>query len=621
MARYTQDSIERLRESVDMVGLVGSRTDLRRVGSRWVGLCPFHEERTPSFSVNAEQGLYHCFGCGEGGDAISFVRETEQLDFAEAVELLAERFNVELKREREDPEEEERRRRRGRLLALLERTTAFYEKYLWDSDEARPARDYLAGRGLSEETLRAFRVGWSPSGWDRLLAGAERDGFSLDELIAAGLAQPKRSGKGGVDRFRERIMFPLADSRGRVLGFGARAMSDEQGAKYINTSENEIYHKGRQLFGIDKARAVAAKSRRVVVVEGYTDVLALQQAGVGETVAIMGTALTEHQLSELARAAGAEGVVYLALDADRAGQQAMLRAAKIAEQRDVELRVVQMPEGTDPAELVAAGGAEAIVGKLDGALSVLEFAVRRVLADARIATAEGRERAIAQASELISETRPNSAPREHLVTVVADRLQVPDSYVVTLLKDSSRARPSGPPGRTSGDPGPERESAGRAASVGSAVSAGVGGAGAASVVAGPGAAALEPERVFLALCLAAGKVGREYLDRLEPEHLSSASLRRARDHLSVHFEDPLADLDPEDGELAALVAGIALRAEEGEPAEEPLLRMSFLALELRRIDREVRRARQDGDLDGQVELANARQRVRRDMDEVMGQVT
>ena len=613
MARYTQDSIERLRESVDMVGLVGSRTDLRRVGSRWVGLCPFHEERTPSFSVDAERGLYHCFGCGEGGDAISFVRETEQLDFAEAVESLAERYSVELKREREDPQEEERRRRRGRLLALLERTTAFYEKYLWESDEARPARDYLAGRGLAEETLREFRVGWSPSGWDRLLAGAERDGFSLDELVAAGLAQPKRSGKGAVDRFRERIMFPLADSRGRVLGFGARAMRDDQGAKYINTSENEIYHKGRQLFGIDKARAVAAKSRRVVVVEGYTDVLALHQAGVGETVAIMGTALTEQQLSELARAAGAEGIVYLALDADRAGQQAMLRAAKIAEQRDVELRVVQMPAGADPAELVAAEGADAIVGKLDDAFSVPEFAIRRVLADGALDSPEGRDRALAQARDLIATAPELSARRDHLVQLVADRLDVPPDYVVTAVASRPRggSRPAPDRGAAySGDPGPEAPLGG-----------GAGAAPVAPAAAGPGAAALEPERVFLALCLAAGTVGREYLDRLEPEHLSSTPLRRAREHLSAHFNDPLAELDPEDGELAALVAGIALRAEEGEPAEEPLLRMSFLALELRRIDREVRRARQDGDLDGQVELANARQRVRRDMDAVMGQAT
>ncbi|MEX1140740.1 MAG: DNA primase [Thermoleophilaceae bacterium] len=607
MARYTQDSIERLREAVDMVDLVGGRTDLRRVGSRWVGLCPFHEERTPSFSVDADQGLYHCFGCGVGGDAIGFVRETDQLEFAEAVETLAERYRVELEREREDPREEERRRRRERLLSLLERTTAFYEKYLWESREAAPARDYLAGRGLSEEVLRAFRVGWSPKGWDRLLAGAVRDGFELDEVVAAGLAQRKRSGDGAVDRFRERIMFPLADARGRVLGFGARAMRDDQGAKYINTSENDVYHKGRQLFGIDKARAVAAKSRRVVVVEGYTDVLALHQAGVAEAVAIMGTALTEHQLAELARAAGADGTVYLALDADRSGQQAMLRAAGIAEDRDVELRVVELPEGADPAELVAAEGAEAIVGRLEGALSVPEFAVRRVLADAGLGTPEGRDRALGEVGELIAATPERSARRDHLVRLVADRLDVPPDYVVSAVAAAAPARESG---RGDGDPGPEAPFAAEGEP-----------AGGAPVARGPGAAPLEAERVFLALCLGAGQIGREYLDRLTPEHFSSDLVRRARDHLAERFGDPLADLDPGDRELSGLVAGIALRADEQQPPEEPLLRMSFLALELRRIDRGVKRALSDGDFTTKDELASARQRVRKEMDQVMGQVT
>jgi DNA primase len=614
-ARYTQDSIERLREAVDVVELIGGRTDLRRVGTRFVGLCPFHDERTPSFSVEASKGVYHCFGCGVGGDAIGFVQETEALPFVEAVELLAERYNVELKRENEDPAEEERRRRRGRLLALLERTTAFYEKFLWSSDDARVARDYLAGRGLSEETLRAYRVGWSPSGWDRLLTGAQRDGFGFEELIAAGLAQRKRSGEGGVDRFRERIMFPLADSRGRVLGFGARTLRADEPAKYINTAENEVYHKGRQLFGIDKARVAAAKSRRVVVVEGYTDVLALHQAGVAETVAIMGTALTEHQLAELARAAGGDGVVYLALDADSSGQQAMLRAAELAEQRDVELRVVQMPEGVDPAELVAADGADAIVGRLEGALSVLEFAVRRVLAEAQLGTPEGRDRALGQARELIAEAPAQSARRDHLVQLVADRLDVPADYVVTAVANAPRrpraAAPAAPAPSQYGDPGPEW-----AGDPGPERPPEV----APAAAAGPGSAALEAERIFLALCLGAGQRGRDQLERLTPDHLSSAVLQRVRGHLIEHFEDPLADLDPADNELAALVAGIALRAEDSEPAGDALLRMSYLALELRRVDREIRHARQDGDLARQSELASARQQVRRDMDAVMGEV-
>lgn len=237
---------------------------------------------------------------------------------------------------------------------------------------------------------------------------AQRDGFKPDELLAAGLARRGRGG-GVYDWFRGRITFPLADPRGRVLGFGARAMREDQGAKYVNTPEGELYHKGRLLFGIDRARSAIAKSGRVVVVEGYTDVLALHQAGVEDSVAIMGTALTGDQLDGLARAAGDEGTVFLALDADRAGRDAMLRAARMAEERGVGLRVVQMPEGTDPAELVTEGGAEAIVARVTSALSVVEFEVERVLADADRDTPEGRDRALAEARDVIAAT-PGAAP-------------------------------------------------------------------------------------------------------------------------------------------------------------------------------------------------------------------
>src|SRR5919199_1379204 len=357
MALFTKDTIDRVRDAVDMVHLVGAKTDLRRVGSRWTGLCPFHDERTPSFSVNAEEKLYYCFGCGEGGDALKFVQQTEALDFQEAVELLAERFNVRVEREEDDPRAEQRRRRRERLHALLDRAARFYATYLRDSAEAVPAREYLAGRGLSGAVLAEFRVGYSPSAWDRMIVGARQSGYSEEELIAAGLAQRGRGG-GLYDRFRGRIMFPLADARGRVLGFGARQMGEGRGPKYLNTSENDLYHKGRQLFGIDVARKAAMKTGRFVVVEGYTDVLALHQAGIREAVAIMGTAMTQEQLAELAKVGDSNrrGMVFLALDADRAGRDAMLRAARMADDRGVDLRVVEMPEGTDPADLVNNGG-------------------------------------------------------------------------------------------------------------------------------------------------------------------------------------------------------------------------------------------------------------------------
>src|SRR3954467_52083 len=194
-----------------MVELVGARSDLRRQGAgSWKGLCPFHDERTPSFSVNAEKKVYYCFGCQESGDAIKFVQATEGLDFREAVEALAERYNVELKLDQEDPPAEERRRRRERLLKLVERATAYYERVLWESPEAARAREYLAGRGLEEGALRAYRVGWAPDAWERVINGSRRAGYRDDELLEAGLAQRSRSG-GLIDRFRGRITFPLAD--------------------------------------------------------------------------------------------------------------------------------------------------------------------------------------------------------------------------------------------------------------------------------------------------------------------------------------------------------------------------------------------------------------------------
>ena len=584
-ARYTQDSIERVREAVDMVDLVSTKSELRSMGSQFMGLCPFHDERTASFSVNPLKKVYLCHGCGAKGDAITFVREIEALDFAEAVELLAERYNVELRREREDPREEERRRRRERLLALLERTAGFYATYLAESSEARHAREYLAGRGLSTEVLRRLRVGYAPKAWDRLLTGAQRDGFKPEELVAAGLASRGRSG-GLMDRFRGRIMFPLADARGRVLGFGARAMRDEQGPKYLNTSENEIYHKGRQLFGIDLARAAAAKARRVVVVEGYTDVLALHQAGLEEAVAIMGTALTQEQLVELARAAGREGKVYLALDADRSGQEAMLRAARLAEERDVELRVVRMPEGTDPAELVASDGPESVTSRLDTAVSMLEFAVGRALANTDLETPEGRDRALVEVRQLIG-AAPGPAQRDHLVRVAADRLDMPVEYVITRTTDQGQS--------ASGDAGQ-----------GAPVAAGT----------APGRR-LDAEQLFLADCLAAGEAGRGYLARLSDEHLSSAVHRRARDHLAAHPEDPLADLPEGDDELGRVVAAVALRAQEEESVGEARLRAGYLPLELRRIDREVRHAGREGDFTRQAQPAAAKQRVRSEMDAVV----
>jgi DNA primase len=613
MALYTRESIERVKEAVDMVELVGARTDLRRVGSRYTGLCPFHEERTPSFSVNAEHKLYHCFGCGESGDAIGFVRAIEALDFPQAVELLADRYRVELEREDEDPGQEERRHRRERLLGLLERTTAYYERYLWESAEAAPAREHLEGRGLGEEVLRRFRVGFAPAAGNRVTAAIARDGSTAEEAVAAGLVS---RGEGGRlhDRFRGRITFPLADARGRVLGFGARAVRPDQRPKYLNTSENELYRKGRQLFGLDHARAAAARGGRMVVVEGYTDVLALSQAGLAETVAIMGTALTGDQLAELSRTAP---TVLLALDADRSGREAMLRAAGGAAERGVELLVVDMPEGRDPADLVAAEGVEGLTRRLEGSLSVPEFEARRVLAEADLSTPRGRDRALAAVRPLIEATPPRSAVRDELVRTAADRLDVPAEYL----------RPDG--GTRSGS-GTGKPGTASAVGPGGAVAAGelvAAGDDATAGAATRGQPASSPPRLdataraecgFLAMCLAEPSLGRDLLARVSDDHLSAPALRRVRDHLRAHFEDPLAEPPEDDPNVAALTRHVAMTA-EAEPSSEAALRLEFLLLDLRRVERQQRRARQARDYARQRELAAERDRVQHHIADLMGQ--
>ena len=357
MARYADDSKEKVRDAVDFVDLVGSRVELRKAGvRRYTGLCPFHEERSPSFGIDPLEKVYHCFGCGAGGDVFQWVMDIENLGFVEALEVLADRYNVPLERTDEDPRAAERRARQKRLMAVLERAAAYYVRQLWEAPEAAAARAYLADRGSGRGDgagvpgrLLAVVV------WDKLVGASQRAGFSADDLLAVGLAQRSRGRSGLIDRFRGRLMFPWADERGRVLGFGARALSADQQPKYLNTSETDIFHKGGQVYGADIARVPAAKAGTVVLVEGYTDVLAFHQAGVQHTVGQQGTALTKDQASALTRLASR---VVLCLDADSAGREAMLKAATVVRsvKADADLRVVRAAGRVRPGGRRAAGG-------------------------------------------------------------------------------------------------------------------------------------------------------------------------------------------------------------------------------------------------------------------------
>ena len=589
MARYTEESVDRVRDAIDMVDLVGTRTELRRAGAaRFEGLCPFHDERTPSFGIDPVKKLYHCFGCGAGGDAISFVRETEGVDFVGAIELLADRYGVELEPAEEDPHEAERRARRDRLLALLDRTTSYYERVLWESAEAEKARSYLLGRGLSREALQAFRVGYSPSAWDRVLMASRREGFSNRELFDTGLAQRSKEGK-LYDRFRGRIMFPLADVRGRVVGFGARAMGEGRGPKYLNTSESELFHKGKQVYAAHLARSSAAKEGRVIVVEGYTDVIALWQAGFANTVAIMGTSLTEAQVDVLGRLAP---VALLALDADNAGQEAMVRAARVAAGKKLELRVVPLPVGSDPAEIVGGpSGADAIAALLGQSMPFVRFRVERELARGDLSSAEGKD-AVLAALRPVFAGMPASVLREDLLRMVADRLDVAPSLAAGLLAGGGRARPADP---APGPRGPRAPATDVSATV--AQTEGI-------------------ERTFLELCVAQPSAGREALARIDlDEHFASPLMRRAADHLRDHLDAPTEGLPDDDEELAAFVMALTVEASRHE-ASTATLDAQRLQLELRRLTRRLHAARRAGE-PGVTELAAQREQIQAQLNDAV----
>ena len=630
MALYTKDSRDRVRDAVDFVELVSARTDLRRAGpARYEGLCPFHEERTPSFGIDPTQKVYHCFGCQASGDLFTFVQETEGVDFKGALELLAERYGVELQREEEDPGEAQRRKARDRLLALLARTAAYYEKFLWDSNEAARARQYLKDRGLQEDILRAFSVGYAPSAWDRVLLASRQGGFTVAELYATGLAQRSKQNGQPYDRFRSRIMFPLADVRGRVLGFGARAMGEEQKPKYLNTSDNDLYHKGMHLYGAHLARPHAARAGQVILCEGYTDTIALHQAGMPTAVGLMGTALTSEQVGELARMAQ---TVLLALDADTAGQEAMLRASALAAKRKLELRVVPLPQGTDPAELIQRDGPEAIRAAVDASVPFVRFRVERVLAAGDDSSPEGRDRTIEQLRPVFATLAP-SAMRMELTRIVSSRLAVPDSLLEQLLAQpatgardtrGSRDARGSQERRRIGAAGASGENGGNGNGHASDPR-GVGGARRGSAASGLSRRE-ETERAFLALCIASPEQGAAALHGLDlQEHFSSELLRRAATHLREgSLAQPMADpagpapgLDT-DPQLKALLAELVVQAgrEQSHPA---MLEVQRLQLELARLDRHIQQARGREDADVSA-LATRRGEVKREFDHAYSKV-
>lgn len=376
------DWVERVRTASDIVDIVGQTVPLRRVGRNFMGRCPFHEEKSPSFSVNGERQFYHCFGCKAGGDVFKFIMETEKVGFLEAVELLSRRAGIPIPERRAGE-----RSKRAPLLEALDAAATAYEQWLGDPTHGSAAREYLEKRGISRETQREFRIGLALPGWEHLVQRL-RGRFSDEVLIEARLAGRKEGGRSTFDWFRNRLMVPLVAPGGAVVGFGARAMGDEQ-PKYLNSPESAVYHKSQFLYGLEHARKAVKADGEMIVVEGYFDVIALHQAGVRNVVAASGTALTPDHARALKRMVRG---VALTFDGDAAGQQAMLRSLGVLLAEGLDVVVVDLPPGDDPDTLVRRAGADGWCTVRDSAYDAVEFVHRHVL---RTSTGgDPRERAL-----------------------------------------------------------------------------------------------------------------------------------------------------------------------------------------------------------------------------------
>lgn len=422
------DDIRRVREASDITAVVSQHTSLKRVGRRETGLCPFHSEKSPSFSVNPEEGLYYCFGCGAKGDVITFVREMEGLDFVEAVESLAKRAGITLTYT--NANESADRQRRRTLVEAVRKAVDWYHDRLLTGPDAGQARAYLRSRGFDGELVRKYQIGWAPDAWDELAKALKLNDKVLTDSGLGFVNRRQRQ----QDAFRGRVLFPIFDVQGDPVGFGGRIMPGGEGPKYKNSSDGPLYAKSRVLYGLSWAKADVVAAGEVVVCEGYTDVIGLAQAGIPRGVATCGTALTEEHIRLMKRFAPR---VVLAFDADAAGQNAAERFYEWEQKYEVDVAVAALPPGVDPGDL-AQRDPEALKAAVEGAMPFLGFRVRRALTGGDLTTPEGRAKAAQQAIDVIRE-HPNPLVRDQYVVEVADRTHAePDQVRAALARPAGR---------------------------------------------------------------------------------------------------------------------------------------------------------------------------------------
>ena len=429
---YRREDIERVRDATDLVELVAEVTKVRRSGRSVMAVCPFHQEKTPSMSVDAARGLYHCFGCGKSGDLFRFIQDTQAVDFTDAVELLARRSGITL---HEDAGAAQRRDRRQILVDANRLAVDFFHDALKTGPDAGGARGYLRGRGYDAAVVDRFLIGYSPPHGESLVGHLRRKKVPEDVMITAGLAVRARTGK-VFDRFRGRVMFPIFDVRGDSVGFGARLLEGGEGPKYLNSPETPIYHKSSLLYGLNWAKSEIVRSAHSVVVEGYTDVIALHLAGMPLAVATCGTALGEEHLDLLRRFS--ERVVLM-FDADEAGINASLRGFERSVPGDLDLRVAALPKGRDPAEVVAAGDTKLLGEAIEASTPLLQFRLERLLAGFALDEPEARGRAVRAAAEVIAR-HPDPVTRHEYAVMVSRRTGVDLAVVAPAVETAARGQ-------------------------------------------------------------------------------------------------------------------------------------------------------------------------------------
>ena len=433
--RVPEHVIQQIVRNVDFVRLVGRHCDLTKKGKNYWALCPFHKEKTPSFSVDPENGLYYCFGCKEGGNAFTLLEKLEGLSFGEALRRLAREAGVDLSRYESEPAAP--RGELGQLRQINDLATSFYEKCLQKARGADEARRYLQGRGFTDETVERWRLGFAPEGWENFLKCAAGRGFAPELVEKAGLALPRQGAPGHYDRFRNRLMFPIADGTGRTIGFGARALTPDDEPKYLNSPETPLFNKGQCFFGLSQAREAMRSAKTAAILEGYTDVLMAHQAGVTQTLAVLGTALTQDHARTLRRLC--ERVV-LVFDADEAGQKSAARSIETLLNEELDIRVADLPPGQDPCDYVREHGGEAFRKRLEESRGFFEFRLDLARRGQDDQTPEAKMRVFAEVAELALLVN-DPARRDMIVRWLAHELGVREGNAWAWLDRRRRRRP------------------------------------------------------------------------------------------------------------------------------------------------------------------------------------